>query len=191
MSAHTAKILALSGIFVMIVAALIGPYVSHAEYSQISHTTSELAGQGVPNAWIMRLGFAAYGLGTALAALSILRRAPLLAMALILFGVGLLGASIWSSATFPPAPGTNQTEDAWHSYFSSAIGIAFALATLTRLSMAGFPRSDWLSWLGLLASVLLPLAMVQFPSIDGLLQRVLFAISFLWIARLFMSRDPS
>jgi hypothetical protein len=44
-----------------------------------------------------------------------------------------------------------------------------------------FSLTDRLSWLALSASILLPLAMVAYPALDGGFQRLMFGISFVWI----------
>jgi hypothetical membrane protein len=69
-------LIALAGIISFIVAAVIGPFLSHPDYSSITHSVSELAGQNMPNAWIMRTGFVAYGTATILAALMRLTATP-------------------------------------------------------------------------------------------------------------------
>ncbi|MCA8867051.1 MAG: hypothetical protein KDA67_00195 [Rhodobacteraceae bacterium] len=54
-----------------------------------------------------------------------------------------------------------------------------------RLAMNRGKKLDWLSWLGLIAAILIPLAMFNIDGYAGLLQRLMFAISFVWVAREF------
>ena len=176
-----------AGILVLIAAMVLAPLFSHPDYSSISHTTSELAGQNMPNAWIMRAGFALYGLAALAAALGRLRDAPLLHLPVALFGLGLIGAAIWSAMPIDPALGGDLTEDTLHSVCASGLGFAFAAATAARLFLPGGRVTDWLSWAGLVASVALPLAMIQWPEFDGAIQRVLFGLSALWLWRCYGS----
>lgn len=179
----TATLTALIGVIVFILAAMIGPLFSHPNYSSLAHTTSELAGQGMPNAWIMRSGFATFGACTAFAAAMRLRDSPVSAAPLIVFGASMLAASIWSNAPIDRTAAHSIREDEFHSIAASLMGVAFAAACSARLCMNGFSVRDSLSWLALAASIGLPLGMVAFPSVDGGLQRVMFAISFVWIVR--------
>lgn len=87
MKSSSAPRLLLCGIGVFVLAALTGPSLSHLDYSSLSHTTSELAGQNMPNAWIMRTGFIGYGLAVVAAAALTFRSAPDISVALITFGL--------------------------------------------------------------------------------------------------------
>lgn len=175
--------LALAGIAVFVIAALVGPFFSHPDYSWFSHTTSELAGQTMPNAWIMRLGFISFGAGVSAAAVLRRRVAPFTCYPLIVFGLAMMAAALWSNAPIDPETPFSQREDALHSIAASTMGFAFAAATAGRLWRCGWSMRDGLSWLGLGSSVGLPLLMAALPQVDGALQRIMFTISFVWIAR--------
>ena len=179
----TATATALTGVLAFGLAATTGPVFSHPDYSSIAHTTSELAGQGMPDAWIMRSGFAAFGLCTAMAAAMRLRDRPFTSAPLIVFGAAMLAAAVWSNAPIDRSVVYSLREDAIHSAAASLMGLAFAVACLARLWMTAFPLRDGLSWLALAASIGLPLGMIAFPNVDGGLQRLMFAISFVWIIR--------
>lgn len=176
---------ALFGIATILVAMLVGPLLSHPDYSSISHSTSALAGQKMPNAWIMRAGLGGYGAATAFAALVTVTRAPAVKIALALFGAGLIGTAIWPHLPIDPALGSDLHLDRLHSWAANLTGFAFAVACLSRLAQAGFPRADHLAWAGMAASVAIPQAMSVFPGVEGALQRLMFAVSFLFVAREF------
>lgn len=181
------RLAALTGIAVIVAAMLLTPLVTLGSYSSVVHTTSELAGQGMPGAVWMRIGLAGYGLGTGAAVALRWPAHPLRDLALVVFGLGLVGSAIWASHPSDPALPFDASEDWWHSVFSGLVGTAFAAATALRLFGPDGRPTDLLSWIGLVASVVLPLWMFADPGpgIDGLLQRTMFAISFLWIAREF------
>ncbi|MDH5531070.1 MAG: DUF998 domain-containing protein [Paracoccaceae bacterium] len=166
------------GIAVILAAMVVGPGFSHPDYSSFIHTTSELAGQNMPNAWIMRSGLGLYGASTALAALIAFRRAPATCAALILFGTALTGTAIWSHVPIDPSLGSDLAEDRLHSLFSGLTGTAFAIACTARLWSKGWAPSDWAAWAGLFASVGLTAAMSALPEAAGALQRLMFVISF-------------
>lgn len=181
-----------SGIAAILVAILIGPLFSPPEFSWIHHSTSEQAGQHVAGAWIMRVGFVGYGLGTLLAALANWSVRPFVRAALVLFGLGLIGTAVWSNASILPNVSSDMHEDWLHSVASGIVGSAFAIACAFRLFAPGGSRRDVLAWVGLIISVVIPLAMGAWPDFRGLLQRTMFGISFVFVAREFASsgREP-
>lgn len=179
------RLIAKTGVVIIILTILIAPWFSHAEYNWLHHTTSNLGGQNMPHAWIMNIGFFCYGAGTATGSVMRLRRIPARASAIILFGSGLVGTALFSTGSNAFGLQFDQAEDWWHSFFASLIGVAFALATAIRLFAPDGGLRDYLSWVGLFASAAIPLAMTSFPEFSGLLQRGMFAISFIWIWREF------
>jgi Protein of unknown function (DUF998) len=171
------------GVATIVLAMVIGPIFSHPAYGSIRHSTSELAGTNMPNAWIMRTGFAAFGGGTAISALSMIRRNPLRSLALLVFGLSMVAAAIWPHDPILPELGSNAADDRAHSIAASTAGMTFTVAVLADLAQQRFPRHDRLGWLALAASLLLPPLMLALPATAGLWQRLMFGISFLWVLR--------
>ena len=180
---------AVSGIAVILGALLIGPMFSPAEFSWLHHSTSEQAGQQLAGAWIMRIGFVAYGLGPLSAAILDWNTRPLVRLALIFFGLGLVSTAVWSNASILPAVSSDMREDLIHSVASGIVGTAFALACAARIFAPSGSMRDVLAWTGLIASMAIPLAMTEFADYRGLLQRAMFAISFLVVIREFSGTD--
>ena len=177
--------LALCGVVAILVGMLVGPSLSLANYDWVQHTLSELGGQSMPGAFVMNLGFAGYGLGCILASIMAFKSRKLTHSAIIVFGSGLIGASLFSALPIDARLPSSLLEDRIHSFFASLIGFAFAVATASALfGSMGRPR-DGLSWIALVSTVAIPLAMVNFPAVEGALQRIMFAISFLWVCRHF------
>lgn len=175
------------GISVIVLAMLIGPYYSPFGYSWLRHSMSEQAGQYMSGAWIIRIGFAAYGGSVLAAAIVDWRTRPWVRSALLLFGSGLIAAAIWSNAPVIEGLPSDLREDQLHSLASGAVGFAFALACAARLFAPKGDTKDILSWAGLLISVLIPLAMGELPQIRGLLQRAMFVFSYVFVLREFVS----
>jgi hypothetical protein len=168
----------LAGIAIIAVTMLVGPMAAPDEFDWLRHTTSEQAGQGVAGAWIMRTGFVAYGAGVMLSTLFSLGRRPFVRAPLFFFGAGLIAAAIWSNASILPAYPSDLSEDWRHSVASGLVGLAFALAAAGRLFVLGGWRWDVIAWVGLVASVVIPILMFNvLPGLSGLLQRAMFAIS--------------
>lgn len=174
------------GIAGFVLAALIGPLASHPSYSSITHSVSELAGQAMPNAWIMRAGFVAYGAAVLIVALAGLRASPAINLALCAFGAGMIGAAVWSHLPIPQVGGGSQTEDDRHTLAASSMGAAFAVACAARFwtvraIASARHRTDWFSAAGVVIAVVVPLLMFALPAVTGALQRGMFLFSFIWI----------
>lgn len=178
--------IATCGIGIIVVAILIGPLFSPAEFSWMQHSTSEQGGQNMTGAWIMRLGFAGYGVATLTAALVDWSARPLVRAALTLFGLGLLGTAIWSNASIVPGVFSDRHEDWLHSVASGVVGTAFAGACAALLFAPGGTRRDVLAWVGLVVSIVFPLAMAELTELRGLIQRAMFGVSFIIVAREFV-----
>ena len=176
-------LIALAGIISFIAAAVAGPFLSHPDCSSITHSVSELAGQNMPNAWIMRTGFVAFGTATILAALMRLTATPAVSAALVVFGLAMIAAAVWSHLPIDQGLGGSTTEDDLHSIAASGMGVAFATACVARFWTPGRKRPDIFNVIALCCSVGLPLAMLGFPEIAGAAQRLMFLISFVWILR--------
>lgn len=176
-----------AGIAAFVAAAAIAPLYSHPDYSSIRHSTSELAGQAMPHAWIMRAGFIGFGGGTALSALLRWRAMPAVAATMLLFGLAMLAAAVWSHLPIDPALGGNRAEDDRHSVAASVMGAAFVAAAALHLWRTRGGQA-WLDGMALAAGTLLPLAMLALPDWDGALQRLMFGISFVWIWQV-LARD--
>lgn len=179
---------ALIGISVMLAAMILGPALSPPEFGWIGHTTSEQAAQGSPGAWAMRAGFVAYGAGTALSAVLDWRTRPLMRLALAVFGLGLIGTALWSNAPILTGVPADLHEDWLHSVASGVVGTGFAAACAFRLFAHGGSPQDGLALVGLIVSVLVPLAMGWAPELRGLLQRGMFLLSIIFVAREFLRR---
>ena len=133
-------------------------------------------------AWMMRMGFAGYGLGVALAMAWAGGLVRLERTALVSFGLGMIAAALWSHAPVLPDLPADWAEDQAHSVASAWVGASFALACAARLFAAKGPRRDALAALGLVVSVAIPLAMIAWPGVQGLSQRAMFLFSaaYLW-----------
>ena len=186
---YNPTLISVTGISVIMIAILVGPVFSPPEFSWLRHSTSEQAGQQLAGAWIMRVGFIGYGLGTLLAAVADWTTRPFVRAALVLFGLGLFGTAIWSNASILTSVTSDMREDGLHSVASGIVGTAFAAACAARLFAPGGSRHDVLAWVGLGISVAIPLAMGLWPDFRGLLQRTMFGFSFLFVAREFAISD--
>jgi hypothetical protein len=183
------RLVVILGTAAIVLAMLVAPLVTLPGYDWMDHTLSDLGGQSMPNAWVMNAGFAAFGLAAIVAAALDRHRAPRVNAAVLLFGAGFLGVALFRGLAIDPALPGSPAEDRWHSIFSGVVGAAFATACALAIFAPGGRRTDWISWTGLVAAAALPMAMASLPGIDGLLQRLMFGISFLWMLDRFVRRE--
>ena len=167
-------------------ALALAPMVLAPSYSWVENTTSEAGGQGVDGAWLARLGFVVFGLAVLWVAHLRRERRQQPATALhVLFGACLMGVAAFSLRSWEPNPTYDATEDLLHSVAATTMGFAFALGVVAVAlrRRSGGERVRALDVVAVSASALLPLWMSLDGSIDGLLQRLMFAVAYLWYAR--------
>ena len=164
----------------------LAPTMLDDSYSWVEHTTSESGAQGVDGAWLARAGFVLFGL--AVFWIAHLRRErwgqPAAAFHLV-FGVCLIGVAAFSLRSWEPNPVYDTTEDLLHSVAATVMGFAFAFGVAAvgvpvQLSSEPFRALDAIA---VAASVVLPIWMSLDGSIDGALQRLMFALPTLWYGR--------
>jgi hypothetical protein len=165
------------------VALAVAPTLMPASYSWIAHTTSESAAQGVPGAWLARLGFALLGFGVLTLVLLAQDRWGLLATWMhASFGLLIVAAGLFSARSWDATVAFDATEDLLHSFSATAMGFAFAfgvaaVAWRTRTRRGGVRFIDVAA---VLAAVVLPMGMALAGGAAGLLQRLMFAIAYAW-----------
>lgn len=169
-----------AGIVVIVAAIVTGPFLSLPEYSSIRHTTSELAGQGMPSAWVMRAGFLAFGAGVLVDAGRRLAGRDWAFAPAVLFGCSMILTAVFSNAPIDRTAPFDATADGLHSVFSGLVGLSFALGALAVLFRHRRARDRIFDLVAIAASVGLPLVIFGLPGVAGLAQRAMFAISFVW-----------
>ena len=164
---------------------LLAPGLMPESYSWIMHTTSESAAQGVEGAWIARLGFITFGLGVLW--LTACLRATWGRLALLLhaaFGGFMVATAAFSSRSWDTSLPFDRIEDVLHSVTASGMGLAFTVGVL----LIFFQRSRTkrlrraIDCAAFVAATLIPLSMAIWGDIDGVLQRIMFLIAYVWYA---------
>jgi hypothetical protein len=182
--AYTAGVLAC---FVTSALALaFAPTLMPADYSWISHTTSESAAQGVDGAWLARLGFLLFGLGVIWLAARNHRIWGHWATVLhISFGVFMIAAAVFSVRPWDVTLAYDPIEDLLHSVAATAMGFSFAFGVVAIVLRRGNDDSTfrWLDAVAIVASVVLPLGMMLVTDVAGALQRGIFLVAYAWYGR--------
>lgn len=165
---------------------LAAPVFMPASYSWLAHTTSESGAQGVAYAWVARLGFLAFGLAVLwLAAVSRTVWANAALWRHVAFGVFMTATAAFSHRAWIATAAFDPIEDALHSFTATAMGFAFALGVLARLLQRARRNEPGRAFdaVALAAATALPLLMAGLPNMDGLLQRLMFLVAYVWCAR--------
>lgn len=177
--------LALAGLAASALVLGAAPALMPDDYSWVADTTSESAAQGVPGAWLARLGLLLFGLSVLLATSALGRSwGVVAASAHCAFGSLLAASAAFSTRSWRVGAAFDGTEDLLHSVAASAMGFAFALGVVAVL-VVGRDVSAGRRAAGIVAvvaSVALPLGMTVWPDAAGALQRAMFAIAYLWYA---------
>lgn len=165
------------------VALLSAPLLMPAGYSWVQHTISESAAQGLAGAWLARLGFLLFGLAVIWLTNTLnttwARGVVWLHTA---FGVCMIATAAFSHKPWLIGVPYDRIEDALHSFTATAMGFAFTLALVFRL----LQRSQHdklgrtLDGIAIIAATAIPLLMFTNTMIAGLVQRLMFLISYLW-----------
>ena len=170
---------------VIVTAHLFAP----SEYNWKWNTISDLAAQQYPYAWIMRVGFVGFGL---LLGISLIwswfqnenkNHSELL---IVLYASCVLFSGLFSTAPFFETAAFSTFEDKWHTFFASAAGFAFCIGILWHM-LSYVERGQKSLHFGLFLLVMACSAMVGLAKNDvipfgmGLIQRALYAVSFVWI----------
>jgi hypothetical protein len=163
-------------------ALALAPLLMPGSYSPIAHTTSESAAQGVDGAWLARLGLGAFGVAVVILAAGRSWSGRPARAAHFVFGMALLLTATASARPWIPEVPFDLLEDQMHSFAATAMGFAFAFGVVA----VGIGNSRAIGrvrlWdiVAVLASVIVPIGMANLAGIAGLLQRVMFAVAYVW-----------
>ncbi|MGB8360766.1 MAG: DUF998 domain-containing protein [Acidimicrobiia bacterium] len=169
-------------LFASVVSVLIAPLLMPSSYSIVEHSISESAAQGVEGAWLARLGFLMFGLAVLLLASIAGDRWGIWGrIAHRVWGVSMIAAAVFSHMPWLDTP-YDVFEDTLHSIASFAVGMSFIVGVL----LVTFRRGPGTSlvrvfdWIALGVALVVPPVMFNFAGVAGVVQRVMFAIAYLW-----------
>ena len=170
-------------LLLLIAAHLAAPEAYHWQ----QHTISQLAAQAYADAWIMRLGFIGFGVLVQIAGVARMRLTPRLwyrELPIMLYGLAILLAGIFSTEPFIEGVPFSAGEARLHSLFATSAGVMLTLATLL-YALTDAPASRrTVHWIALALITLISFLFGSLPAIGGLLQRLLWAVGFAWLAYL-------
>lgn len=176
-------------VFYFVAVIIIAHFLVPPEYVWTQNTISELASQGLPNQWIMQLGFIGFGLllNISFVMKFVAEKKVIFAdIPLMVYGLAILVTGFYSAAPFLENVTYSLQESGIHSFFATVAGIAFTLGILWRAAVAGSTQERLVHILFLVlvtgASALFGVSESGIiPLGKGAAQRVLYAVSFLWL----------
>lgn len=179
----------LFGICIFVVAALIAPFFTHPDYNWMRHTTGELAGQQMPNAWIMRVGFISLGFGVFFDALQLLAKHRRDYIAFMVFGVCMIGAGSFNQRSIDTKQFFAAPLAHWHGF----LFIFAALALIVGIGWRAYVTQDHLCRMGSLLLIVLLAALVPFvlvaPQFAGVAERIVLFAALLWLMLFFRPKQ--
>ncbi|MCG6872923.1 MAG: DUF998 domain-containing protein [Gammaproteobacteria bacterium] len=171
----------------------LAPLAMPGGYSWLYHSISESAAQGLRHAWIARMGFLLFGLAVLWLAL---QRRPHWARGtywmMLVFAVCMFGTAAFSHKPWLPGAPVDAMEDLLHSVTATGMGFAFTLGVVARWLQRGpdQPRSRRFDLAAILAATLLVPVGGALPAVGGLLQRLMFAVAYLWFGHEALVPEP-
>ncbi|MCZ4272418.1 DUF998 domain-containing protein [Maritalea porphyrae] len=178
----------LFGICIFVVAALIAPFFTHSDYNWVRHTTGELAGQQMPNAWIMRVGFISLGFGVFFDALQLTAKHRRDYYAFMVFGVCMIGAGSFNQRSIDTTQFFAAPLAHWHGFFF----LFAAIALVVGISWRAYVTQDKSCRIGSIVVVALLAGLVPFvflmPQFAGAAERAVLFAALLWLAMFFRHR---
>lgn len=164
------------------------PLILPDSYSVVSHTTSESAAQATEGAWLARTGFLLFGAGVIWMSVTRRRWGTVGRVAHRLFGFSMVAVAVYSHRPFIDSLPVDEIEDLLHSVGATVMGFAFVAGVLAAaLARRQFRLWDWLA---VVTATLVPFGMGAFGQYDGLLQRLMFAVAYVWYSAEALSPDP-
>ncbi len=174
-----------AGLFILLASVICltsAPLLMPESYSIVEHSISESAAQRVEGVWLARAGLVLFGFAVLVLASTAGSRWGLWArMAHRTYGVAMIGTAVFAHMPWEDVP-YDEFEDFLHSVASFAVGLAFVVGVIVVSIDRPKGRTRALDALAIVASVVIPLIMFNATGYAGLVQRMMFAIAYLWYA---------
>lgn len=176
-----------AGLLVLAASAVcvgLAPLLMPESYSIVEHSISESAAQRVEGVWLARAGLALLGLAVIVLASAAGSRWGLWGrVAHRAYGVAMIGTAVFAHMPWEDVP-YDEFEDFLHSVASYAVGLTFVVGVIVVSTerLRGALRARAVDAVAILASIVIPMIMFNVTGVAGLVQRVMFAIAYVWYA---------
>ena len=160
------------------VIVLAGPAYTVEGYSAVSNLISELGAQKTQNNFIMIAGFLILGTGIIMSSLA---NMSLAMVPFILFGIFMASAGIFPHKPVEAALEYSSTFHALHSASATLAGISLTAGFVWQGLLPRSAISKAVCFYLAAACLAFPLLMLAMPEYRGILQRLMYLQTFLWI----------
>lgn len=156
---------------------------SSTDYSFVKNTISDLGAQGYNKKLIMQTGFLLFGI--TLSSGILLNGMSLNNALILIYGLCVALTGIFCTKPFLHLETTHysQLHSNLHSAFAQIAGIAFSIGILLQWYLEKIPDIKWKHLLFFALIISCSLAFGLIKNYQGVVQRILYLISFWWLAR--------
>lgn len=166
------------GILIFTAATMAGPWYTVEEYSPVRNVISQLGAQNTPNSLIMVAGFLALGIGIVVDGV---RRFSKPVIPFIAFGLFMGLAGLIAHKPISPAVAFSELIHQAHSILATLAGISITVGLLWQAALVSTFRLRALTITLAILCFILPLCMLAFQDIQGLIQRIMYLLVFIWL----------
>jgi len=166
------------GILLFGAAAVAGPWYTVDGYSSISNVISLLGAQNTPYNFIMAAGFVALGIGIVADGL---RRFSIPVLPFIAFGICMGLAGLQAHRPLSQEVTFSEFAHQAHSIPATLAGISITVGLLWQAARLSVFRLRLMTVLLAILCFGLPLCMLAFQDVQGLIQRFMYLLIFSWL----------
>ncbi len=166
------------GILLFAVATLAGPWYTVEGYSSVGNVISQLGAQNTQNNFVMVVGFLTLGIGIATDGIRKFRR-PVFPF--VIFGLFMALAGLLAHKPLKPAVEYSEVAHQAHSALATLAGISITVGLLWQALLATAFRSRAIITTLAMLCFALPLCMLAFQEVQGLIQRIMYLLVFAWL----------
>ena len=175
----------------MIIVIFTLPFFSVDSYTILKNTSSHLAAQNEPYAWIMNITFVCLGLASIVSGWNFYKRFWFHRIILVVFGISLVFAAYYQHGPIDTGVKYDINEDKLHSLFSNITGFTFVLLAISTAFILKQKKEKLLAFTIGISATLLSILMVKVADLMGFWQRIIFISSFGWMIYLFRTRKTN
>jgi hypothetical protein len=173
------------GIAGFVLAVVAGPLYTVPGYSPAAHLISELAAQHTPNHWVMSVAFVVLGGAVVVDA----RRRPVPAIVpFAAFGSFMALAGLFGHQPITPGVDFDPALHRAHAVLATLAGVSITLALAWQAVRERATSRRIAAGALAVLCLALPLAMLAWPAVQGLIQRFMYAALFVWLWRSYPGR---
>lgn len=166
------------GILIFTAAALAGPWYTVEGYSSVSNLISQLGAQNTANSFIMVGGFLALGVGIIADGI---RRFSKPVLPFVAFGLFMALAGLFAHKPLSPEKTFSMFAHQAHSVLATLAGISITVGLLWQAVYAPEMRTRAMTTILAVLCFILPLCMLAFADVQGLIQRFMYLLIFAWL----------